>query len=651
MCHRDLSSTVRIKCSVCPDFDLCVDCFRVGAELKVTAKNVIIPHSNDHGYRVLSNLSFPVYHPDWGADEEMLLLEAVELYGLGNWSKVAEHVGKTGDECWAHYFAVYVDTGDAFPLPLPDPTMAHIDIAAMIEEHRRSGGERMAGQHAGGGGARPRGAAAAQQGCLGIAKSASTASAMTAVTPSTAHAEGVKQEGEEAEGGARVKQEPGADGPPAKKARREAAGGGSAAAAQGAPAATQQQQQQQQGARAGPAQMSVRFAVADDGLGTPLGGGAEAQAAVARREFDPEYDNEAETIISELADFRRVACEERARRGENSPASLFELGGHTARRGAGGPGAGARSGPSGQPGARPLHGAALLTLAPRCAFSLPPFRDEDSPEEMAQKDRLLQIYNRRLDERERRREFILQRGLLNVKKQQVESGAQQSLDRKRTAAERELHGQLRVIARYLPQEHYEALAEGLVVERRLRARIAELQEYRAMGLRTFEQARAWYGAVDEYEASPEAQRRREAAAAAAASSQATSARSKLNRVPVDEAALEVQLAQGLGAAHAAAALHTQRQTLPDGRGAGLQRERQLCACERYLPAQYLAVKALALRMQEEGGAVSRAAFQAGLPYELTSDRSSRLHAFFVQMGWIKDPAAAAPGAGSTPRTR
>lgn len=30
-----------------------------------------------------------------------------------------------------------------------------------------------------------------------------------------------------------------------------------------------------------------------------------------------------------------------------------------------------------------------------------------------------QIYNRRLDERERRRQFILDRGLLNIKRQQV----------------------------------------------------------------------------------------------------------------------------------------------------------------------------------------------------------------------------------------
>ncbi len=49
---------VRIKCAVCPDFDLCLDCFSVGVE--------ITPHQNDHAYRVMDSLSFPLYHPDWG---------------------------------------------------------------------------------------------------------------------------------------------------------------------------------------------------------------------------------------------------------------------------------------------------------------------------------------------------------------------------------------------------------------------------------------------------------------------------------------------------------------------------------------------------------------------------------------------------------
>jgi hypothetical protein len=43
----------------------------------------------------------------------------------------------------------------------------------------------------------------------------------------------------------------------------------------------------------------------------------------------------------------------------------------------------------------------------------------DAPEERDRKLRLIAIYNHRLDEREARRAFVLDRGLLNVRRQQV----------------------------------------------------------------------------------------------------------------------------------------------------------------------------------------------------------------------------------------
>lgn len=148
-CQKDISNTPRIKCAICPDFDLCLECFSVGVEIN--------PHKNDHDYRVVDNLSFPIFHPDWGvsacgfyhalnvvtvipcqsaqfmsiafcsmfhapcspacphpctatciheppfaqADEELLLLDAIDIYGMGNWAAVAEHVGpsKTPEQC------------------------------------------------------------------------------------------------------------------------------------------------------------------------------------------------------------------------------------------------------------------------------------------------------------------------------------------------------------------------------------------------------------------------------------------------------------------------------------------------------------------------------------------------------------------------
>ncbi|XWS34334.1 hypothetical protein CRYUN_Cryun21dG0030700 [Craigia yunnanensis] len=113
-CNKDLSGMVRIKCAVCPDFDLCVECFSVGAEVS--------SHKSNHPYRVMDNLSFPLICPDWNADEEILLLEGIEMYGFGNWTEVAEHVGtKSKSQCIDHYNAIYMNS-PCFPLP----DMSHV---------------------------------------------------------------------------------------------------------------------------------------------------------------------------------------------------------------------------------------------------------------------------------------------------------------------------------------------------------------------------------------------------------------------------------------------------------------------------------------------------------------------------------------------
>jgi hypothetical protein len=70
------------------DFDLCVECFSVGVEVG--------DHKNTHAYCVMDYLAFPLFEPQWGADEEILFLEAIDMYGIGNWQAIAEHVGQKG---------------------------------------------------------------------------------------------------------------------------------------------------------------------------------------------------------------------------------------------------------------------------------------------------------------------------------------------------------------------------------------------------------------------------------------------------------------------------------------------------------------------------------------------------------------------------
>ncbi|KAJ9220661.1 hypothetical protein DTO207G8_8993 [Paecilomyces variotii] len=113
VCSVDVTSTVRISCahSACPEYDLCVPCFSEGK----SSKN---HDPRTHPYQVIEQNSVPIYTEDWGADEELLLLEGAEIYGLGSWADIADHIGgyRTKDEVRDHYIDTYINSPN-FPLP------------------------------------------------------------------------------------------------------------------------------------------------------------------------------------------------------------------------------------------------------------------------------------------------------------------------------------------------------------------------------------------------------------------------------------------------------------------------------------------------------------------------------------------------------
>ncbi|KAG6334590.1 hypothetical protein ID866_4500 [Astraeus odoratus] len=134
-CACDLTHSVRIKCAdaVCEPgdgVDMCPACFCAGKEFG--------KHKRNHKYRVIVSLkredlrqmvestctqelhSHPIFSPDWGADEELLLVEGISKAGLGNWQMIAEHVGtRTKEEVEEHYNSVYIDSPN-WPLPKMD---------------------------------------------------------------------------------------------------------------------------------------------------------------------------------------------------------------------------------------------------------------------------------------------------------------------------------------------------------------------------------------------------------------------------------------------------------------------------------------------------------------------------------------------------
>ena len=79
-------------------------------------------------------LDFPLFSEDWAADEELLLVEGLESFGLGNWEQIAEHIGtKNKLECERHYIEVYLN-GPTWPIPVRSLDLKRIEYLLIIKD-------------------------------------------------------------------------------------------------------------------------------------------------------------------------------------------------------------------------------------------------------------------------------------------------------------------------------------------------------------------------------------------------------------------------------------------------------------------------------------------------------------------------------------
>lgn len=110
VCSSDCTRRIRISCAECQDYDLCVPCFSSG---KVSGK-----HKPWHDYKVIEQHQYPIFDRDWGADEELLLIEGCQTLGLGNWQDIADFIeGRSKDEVGEHYEKYYLNSKYS---PIPD---------------------------------------------------------------------------------------------------------------------------------------------------------------------------------------------------------------------------------------------------------------------------------------------------------------------------------------------------------------------------------------------------------------------------------------------------------------------------------------------------------------------------------------------------
>ncbi|OAY41153.1 transcriptional adapter ADA2b isoform X1 [Manihot esculenta] len=390
-CNKDITGKIRIKCVMCPDFDLCIECFSVGAE--------VTPHKSSHTYRVMDNLSFPLICPDWNADDEILLLEGIEMYGLGNWAEVAEHVGtKSKEMCIEHYTNIYMNS-PFFPLP----DMSHVvgknrkELLAMAKGHGEDKkGTSMLGEH--------------------------TLKEESPFSPSRVKVEEMHKGGP--------------SGRLISNINADVESGFCSNSLNAAATAAIKEASKMARVKDVLSVVKVEDPQTDRSFkGKKLNSSGNEGSLVEasgynpkRQEFDPEYDNDAEQLLAEME-----------------------------------------------------------------------FKDTDTEDERELKLRVLRIYSKRLDERKRRKEFILERNLLYPN----------HFEKDLSPEERALCRRYDVFMRFHSKEEHEDLLQTVISEHRTLKRIQELKEARAAGCRTSAEADKYLEDKRKREAEENSQRAKE----------------------------------------------------------------------------------------------------------------------------------------------
>lgn len=99
-CERDVTRRVYLCCEVCRCAQICVECFANGSE---NAK-----HKRAHPYRVISKLDMALFEEEWSGYEELILLQALESVGYGNWEEARNILrSKTAEQIELHFKLCY----------------------------------------------------------------------------------------------------------------------------------------------------------------------------------------------------------------------------------------------------------------------------------------------------------------------------------------------------------------------------------------------------------------------------------------------------------------------------------------------------------------------------------------------------------------
>lgn len=107
------------------------------------------------------------------------------------------------------------------------------------------------------------------------------------------------------------------------------------------------------------------------------------------------------------------------------------------------------------------------------------FLDEDSENDKKLKMDVLRVYNLQLDERKMRKDFIVEKNLLDLKRHN-------NFESKLSKEDREILNFLKPFARFYDYSEFFDLFEGIVLEKNLKQKLYQLKMYQKQGIKTIE---------------------------------------------------------------------------------------------------------------------------------------------------------------------
>ena len=266
--------------------------------------------------------------------------------------------------------------------------------------------------------------------------------------------------------------------------------------------------------------------------------------------------------------------------------------------------------------------------------------DDDSKPERDLKAQVLEIYSRKLDEREKRKRFVLDRGLTNFKACQI-------AEKKRPKDEKELRDKLRVFMRFVPHADMERFIKGIMDERRIRTRIEMIREGRAQGAKTIEDCQRIY-------ANQQKAKNRAAASQKEQSTLSGSQGGSQRRQRRSAGELSPSESNSLTNGHldnvtAVADSHDRKPTQLETdtekmAGAELlsRTEITLCGALKITPHQYMIIKEWMVRESARNGYVRKK--DAKQTVRLDPTKVMKIYDYMLACGWIRSGTNATGGA-------